>query len=129
MRLLVVTGSRDWTAMRAIKQAFDDFVPTVVMHGAATGADSRADDLAEFRRIPRLPMPAQWKTLVNLAGPTRNGLMVNVACALKACGWTVRIAAFPLGGPGTNDMVMKSRSAKLEVRIYDVDGGIVGSVL
>lgn len=91
MRILV-TGSRDWEDVNTIAHALVDAVatrptygpavePITVVHGAARGADSIADDLA--RRVgwtvEAYPVTsADWARLGRSAGHQRNQYMVNL---------------------------------------------------
>ena len=76
MRLLV-TGDRDWTDADAIRLCLLDLKPEVVIHGAAPGADSLADEVAKELGIERLSFPAKWKLYGRAAGPIRNQQMLD----------------------------------------------------
>jgi hypothetical protein len=83
---------------------------TLLVHGAATGADTLADAWAKARGVPRKPYPvtrAEWKRLGLRAGPIRNAAML--AKEKPQLG-----IAFP-GGSGTADMVEKLEAAGVEV--------------
>lgn len=54
MRLLIA-GSRDWQDETPIRQALERARPTVLIHGAARGADSIAARLAHAMGIEVLP--------------------------------------------------------------------------
>lgn len=80
---------------------------TVVIHGAARGADTLADNWAYARRIVIEKYPAQWKLHGNRkAGPIRNALMLKQSPVL--------VIAFP-GGAGTRDMKRKADAAGVPV--------------
>lgn len=87
--------------------------PTVIIHGAASGADSWAKRWAEVSRIPHEPYKADWypngsKVLDYSAGPRRNQQMIDE-------GKPELVVAFP-GGKGTADMVSRARAANITVR-------------
>jgi len=115
MRLLVC-GSRDFTDQDAANAALDRAHAhkpiTLVIHGAARGADTCADLWAKGRRIPVMRFPADWSRHGRAAGPMRNDEMLFSGRPDGVC-------AFP-NGPrgersGTADMVRKARIAGLPV--------------
>jgi len=75
MRILFC-GDRDWTDVEKISQAFDDYLPKVVIEGEARGADTLARLEAERRGIPYLRFPADWDQYGRSAGPIRNKQML-----------------------------------------------------
>ena len=82
----------------------------VIIHGAARGADSLADDYGRERELRVIRYPADWKTYGRRAGPIRNKLMLtnespNVIIAFK-------------GGNGTADMIQQGKKAG--VPVYEV---------
>ena len=86
-------------------------VVSLVIHGAARGADTLLDEWAQVWGIPSLAFPAQWRRLGRAAGPLRNGRML-------AEGKPDLVIAFP-GGRGTADMVRQAEAAG--VRVIRVD--------
>lgn len=110
MRVLVC-GGRGYadraTLFHTLDRLHREMGFTVVIHGAAPGADSLADAWARKNKIPREPYPAEWDTHGHSAGPIRNTqMLVN--------GMPERVVAFP-GGAGTADMVSKAKAAGLWV--------------
>lgn len=86
---------------------------TVLIHGAARGADRRAAQWASRRGVAIEPYPADWYPngfgkLDKSAGPKRNAKML-------AEGKPDLVIAFP-GGDGTADMVEKAERAGVKVR-------------
>jgi hypothetical protein len=87
--------------------------PSVLIHGAARGADSLAADWAKRNGILDLPFLADWYPngrtggLDRSAGPRRNARMI-------AEGRPDRVIAFA-GGNGTSDMCRQARAAGIEV--------------
>lgn len=113
MRMLVC-GGRDYSDRRAAFEALDRVLikrrVVLVIHGAARGGDTLADEWAQAREIERLPFevtPEEWRRIGPSAGPKRNARML-------AEGRPDGVVALP-GGRGTEDMVMQSLAAGLPV--------------
>lgn len=111
MRLLVC-GGRDYTDAKALHARLDALVKergrvSVLIHGAARGADSLASTWAEANGIPTLPFPADWSTYGKSAGAIRNSQMLTE-------GQPDLVVAFP-GGAGTANMVRQARDARVRV--------------
>lgn len=120
MRAIVVTGSRKLDDVLLVLDVLQETDPDLVIHGDARGADYTADQLARGKGIRSLPMPAQWDRHGSSAGPRRNAEMVNVAKALRECGWHVTCEAFPLpGSKGTRDCMDKMLAADFAVRVHE----------
>ena len=90
---------------------------SLIIHGAASGADALAKAWADRKMIPDDPYPADWypggsRRLDKSAGPRRNSRML-------AEGRPDIVIAFP-GGTGTADMVAKARRAG--VTVIEVSG-------
>ncbi len=81
---------------------------TMIIHGAARGADTVAGEWARSRRVACKPYPADWKRHARAAGPLRNALMLTEKPELV-------VAA--RGNAGTQDMINKSREAGIDVVI------------
>ena len=107
---IIVCGGRDYQDREAVFEALDrllvDKRVTLVIHGAAPGADTIAGQWAEARGIPVQPCPADWKQFKSRAGPLRNAHMLT----LKPDG----VVAFP-GGTGTADMTRQAEVAGVRV--------------
>jgi hypothetical protein len=82
----------------------------VIIHGAARGADTLADDYARERELRVIRYLADWKTHGRGAGPIRNKLMLTD-------GKPHVIIAFK-GGNGTADMIQQGKKAG--VPVYEV---------
>lgn len=109
--IVLVCGGRDY-ADRARLFAFLDQQHaaepfTLVVHGAAQGADSMAGEWAAARNVPCTPVPADWKRFGRGAGPRRNREML-------ARHRPDLVIAFP-GGRGTADMVECATAAGVRV--------------
>ncbi|GBU19378.1 MULTISPECIES: SLOG family protein [Methylobacterium] len=91
--------------------------PSVVIHGAAAGADEFARRWAKHNGVSDEPYPANWYPngraggLDKAAGPNRNARMI-------AEGKPDLVIAFP-GGKGTADMIRKARAAGIPVEIVE----------
>lgn len=83
---------------------------TVVIHGAARGADSMAGTWGRSMGLPVEEYPADWENLGKAAGAARNTLMLTE-------GRPDFVVAFPhpdwSTSRGTKDMVTKALSAKV----------------
>jgi hypothetical protein len=110
MSRVLVCGGRsfnDEARLFAVLDSYDnerDF--TVLIEGAARGADTLARKWAEAKKIPVLPFPADWKRHGRAAGPIRNERMLRE-------GKPDLVIAFP-GGKGTAHMVSLARHAGVE---------------
>lgn len=110
MRALVC-GGRDYNdiptlcaTMDAIHEKYDI---SLLINGAASGADYLAECWAKSRNVPFKQFPADWKKHGRSAGPIRNKQMINE-------GKPEIVVAFP-GGRGTADMVQKAKTAGVRV--------------
>lgn len=110
MRVLV-TGGRFYDDMYTVYTTLSAINITLLIHGAADGADSLAADYAEDKGIPQWPFPVpreEWRRLGKKAGPMRNQRMIDE-------GKPDLVVAFP-GNDGTGDMCRRAKKAGLEVR-------------
>ena len=80
---------------------------TFLVHGAADGADTLAEEWAKARCVPFAAEPAEWTRYGKKAGSIRNQLMLDK--------WRPDVCvAFP-GGSGTADMCMKAMLANVSL--------------
>ncbi len=79
---------------------------SLLIHGAAKGADTLAENWARSRQVNYHGVPAKWDQHGNSAGPIRNEEML--ALGPEGC------VAFP-GGTGTADMVERCEKAGVKV--------------
>jgi hypothetical protein len=89
------------------KLALERGLPTLVLTGGATGADTWGLLWAKRKGVVRRSFPADWGRHGKRAGMQRNQIMLD---AHKVD----LVVAFP-GGAGTADMVRRSREANVEV--------------
>jgi hypothetical protein len=88
----------------------------LLVHGAATGADTLAGLWAKERGVSVQAFPADWKKYGDAAGPIRNGLMLEATKPHM-------VIAFP-GGRGTANMVKLARHAGIPiVRVRRANAG------
>ena len=105
MRVLIC-GSRHWTDPAPIRAVLASLpAGTVIVHGAAPGADTLAATLAEAQGLTVEPHPADWAAHGRSAGPLRNHAMLATGID--------RVMAFRLPGasPGTDHMVRIAQAA------------------
>lgn len=109
MRILV-TGGRSYIAHRTIRDVlatYDATPPPTLVHGAASGADRTAAQVAtHVLGWPVEEHPADWKQHGRAAGPIRNQHMVSLGADI--------LIAFP-GGKGTADCVRRAERAGIPV--------------
>jgi hypothetical protein len=114
---VLVCGGRNYTDQEVVDSVLDNILrkyerygqereDLVILHGAATGADTCAKRWAEKRNIRQRAMPADWSVHGKAAGPKRNEEMANLRPVL--------CVAFP-GGRGTADMVRRCKAKKIRV--------------
>lgn len=110
MRLLICGGrdfdEREWAFAKLDRFARANPV-TVVIHGAARGADTIGEEWAVARGIEFVRFPADWSRLRNAAGPIRNAQMLRE-------GKPDHVFALP-GGRGTLNMVGQAKEAGVPV--------------
>jgi len=107
---VLIAGSRTWTDAAAIAALLATLPPdTVIVHGAARGADTLAAHLAAARGFTVEAHPADWAREGRAAGPRRNAAML--ATGVTAV-WAFRA---PGASPGTDDMMRQARAAGVPV--------------
>lgn len=110
MRVLVC-GGRDYADELSFDLAMDAlYLPrdTVIIHGAAKGADTLANSYASANGMAVDMFRADWANYGPGAGPVRNQRMIDE-------GKPDLVIAFP-GGRGTADMVRRAKAAGVSVR-------------
>lgn len=125
---VLVTGSREWTdraVIRTALEALSDYQPTpeliTIVHGAAVGADTIADEEAKALGYTREPYPIpkeEWRpphlhgVIDYSVGPRRNQRMLDTGVDL--------VLAFPHGiSKGTRGCMKMAGKMKLKVINYE----------
>lgn len=93
-----------WTALDKLHREHGF---TVLIHGAASGADTLAGLWAKNQGVTECIYAADWRMHGASAGPIRNQKMLDHGCPKL-------VVAFP-GGPGTSDMVSRAKAAGVRV--------------
>jgi hypothetical protein len=107
-------GSRNWTDYWSILAVMAELPEgTVIIHGAAPGADMLAERAAKELRFGWTPFPADWKTHGRRAGPIRNAEMLlygrpELVHAFRSLG----------ASSGTDDMIRQARAAGVPVEVH-----------
>jgi hypothetical protein len=104
MRVLVCGGRGYDNAVKvnnALNKLADKHGVSMVIQGAARGADALARKWAENHGVEVKSFPADWGTHGKSAGPMRNQAMLSY-------GQPDMVVAFP-GGRGTADMIEKAK--------------------
>jgi len=105
---LLVCGGREYSDRDRVFAVLSELNPAIIIHGAARGADSLADEWARsLGSVGIKSFPADWATNGKSAGPMRNAKMLHE-------GHPSLVVAFP-GGRGTDDMVRRSLAAGVTV--------------
>ena len=96
--IVLVCGGREYTNQHAVNAALSTSQPkpTIIIHGAARGADSLANNWALANDVPVRAFAANWKKHGKAAGMIRNREMLEQ-------GKPDLIIAFA-GGKGTENM-------------------------
>ena len=117
MRVLVCGGRTfdDWELLAGALDGLEPLEASVIIHGAAPGADALAGRWAELRRVRVEAFPADWARHGRAAGPIRNARMLGE-------GQPDVVVAFP-GGRGTANMVKQARAAGV---LVDASGPVIG---
>lgn len=85
---VVITGSRSWTDYRTIRRRLQRLPgDTLIIHGAARGADSLAQKAAEYHMLRTEVYPADWERYGKRAGYIRNAFMLDQKPDLVLAFW------------------------------------------
>lgn len=104
---ILVCGGRYFSDQKHVDKVLDMLQPSVLIHGAAKGADSCAADWGKRNPdVETKAFPADWDTHGKSAGPIRNREMLRENPEI--------VVAFA-GGKGTADMVKIAKKASLQV--------------
>ena len=110
MRILV-TGSRNLKDYTLVRDVLQDYDPTFIIEGGATGADYLAYLFRSANEIKGCTYPADWETHGKAAGGIRNQQMLDE-------GKPDLVLAFPLEySIGTWDMVRRAEEVGIKVKV------------
>lgn len=122
---VLVCGSRNFGLPDIIAVRLYEFTLTdklkepwpVIIHGAATGADSIADRHARRLGLEVQPFPANWEEFGKAAGSLRNKYMLEQEPDL-----VIAFVRDPNNSPGTANMVLQALCAGVKVEVHTYDG-------
>jgi len=115
MTRVLVTGSRDWHDALLIVQVLSQYGPdTVLIHGAARGADTHAAAYGRSRQWTVYAEPARWDLFGRAAGPVRNQRMLTQYQPDVCHAFHDDLEH----SKGTRDMVDRCRAAGVPVHIH-----------
>lgn len=111
----IIAGSRDITDYSVLEEAIKQcgWIPTVVISGAARGADKLGEEWAAKNGVPCESCPADWAKHGKSAGYKRNQDMAEKAEAL--------IALWDGSSRGTKHMIDIATNKKLKVFVFRTD--------
>jgi hypothetical protein len=108
---ILVCGGRDYTDRFRVAEVLSEYLRyanLTIVHGAADGADTLAEDWAKANEVNYRGFPAKWKKIGNKsAGYQRNAEMIQRNDIEL-------VIAFP-GGRGTAMMTELARKSGIEV--------------
>jgi Protein of unknown function (DUF2493). len=106
---VLVCGGRDFSDIFAMRAALKELLPgTIIVHGAAKGADALAGTVAREMGFEVREYPAKWDVHGRSAGPRRNIEMLEKEIPDL-------VIAFP-GGKGTAHMCSIAEKAGVTVK-------------
>ncbi len=115
MRVLVC-GDRNWENIDAILRELSKLDNnTVIIHGAARGADTLAGIAGKELGFKVEAEPAKWEIYGRSAGPIRNQLMLDKYKPELVLAFHSNID----NSKGTKDMVTRARKAGIKVVIFE----------
>lgn len=118
---VLVCGSRRWLDQEPVERELRKLPPdTVIIHGAAAGADNIAGFVAEILGFEVRAYPADWDRYKGGAGPIRNGQMMKREHPDADGEYIDKVLAFhedPELGKGTRHMVALARRAMPPIRV------------
>jgi len=119
---VLVTGDRNWSNRTIIRHALLDLPDkSIIVHGAARGADSIAGEIAEKWDIKVLSYPAQWEVYGKAAGSIRNRQMLEENPDIEL------VLAFHNNiekSKGTRDMCSIADKQGIPIQLYTESGMI-----
>jgi|SRR4029450_8550930 len=116
MKVVIVTGSRDWSDAELLGRVLAMHKPELVVQGGARGADALANEWAHKASVYCVTIPADWDRWGKNAGAKRNiEMLERYPGAL--------VIAFPLPqSKGTWHCVFQARKRGHKVFVVKPDG-------
>lgn len=116
---VLVCGSRHWTDKFSILDALADLPEgTIVVHGAADGADAMAGLAASRLGFKERPYPAKWGEYGKAAGHIRNSLMLEKEhTESEPIDLVLAFTPDLASSKGTLNMVTKAQAKGIPVRV------------
>lgn len=112
---ILVCGDRHWKRMDIIERELKKFPPgTIVIHGAAKGADTLGGFVADKLGFKVIPFDAKWKIYGRAAGPIRNQQMIDEGKPELVLAFHENISE----SLGTKDMVNRARGVGIKVEVF-----------
>lgn len=117
MRILVC-GSRNWTDYNRVERVLSEFSTVhklddvTIVHGAARGADTIAEEVAEKLGFNTESHPADWERYGKSAGPIRNIEMLETGVDLV-------IAFMSFNSVGTKHTVREAAKRHIPTEVYN----------
>lgn len=115
---IIVTGDREWTDRKLVRNTLVSLIPkrfrgpsTTIGEGGARGLDTIAREVAKKLGIHVLTEHANWKKHKKAAGPIRNQNMLDFLQPHIVVAFHDNIRA----SKGTRDMVLRAMLAKIPV--------------
>lgn len=127
--IIIGSGSRDYKNIKPIRKVLDlirlEFPIFTYYHGAQRGFDTLSSEYLKLKKHKDIePFEAEWDKYDKAAGMIRNKAMLNAAF-LNAAHEDIMLIAMPLPTSiGTYGMIGISKEAKIQVRIYDIEGNL-----
>ena len=110
---VLVCGSRTWSDPEPIRRELSALPrDTIIIHGAARGADTLAGQVAAELELEVRAFPAEWYKYGIAAGPIRNQRMLEERPDL-----VIAFCRNLSESAGTADMVRRAWSAGINVKI------------
>lgn len=109
---ILVSGDRNWKRMDIIERELKKFPSdTVIIHGAARGADTIAAFVADRLGMEVIPFKPEWHIYGRGAGPVRNQKMLNEGKPDMVLAFHENIKE----SLGTKDMIERAKKARIKV--------------
>lgn len=129
--VVLVSGSREWMRsdeVALVEQTLDEIHHKTpigcLIHGAARGVDTVAENWARRNQIPYLGVPAPWNELGKAAGMARNDAMINFwqPAIMENLGAKDLIVAFPRpNSKGTRGMIKLAQKYVVPLKVVELE--------